>query len=457
MRKLKPNVKQYLIVSILYILLIVWLQCYWWLLGLIVIFDSYFTKKVNWTFWKRRDGKNSIFIEWLDAIIFAVVIVSVINIVLFQNYKIPTPSMEKTMLVGDHLLVSKVAYGPRLPNTPIAMPFMQNLIPGTKIKSWSNLIVRPYKRAKGLTKLKRNDPFVFNFPAGDTVLLENSATSYYEIVRQTARELSQVDVQGRTPSQLTNLARERVHDNGTVIYRPVDRRDNYVKRCVAVAGDEIEIRKGVLYINGEAEPNNSTRQYAHLLVTNGTAINPRIFEELGISKSEQVMRGTSAYYLNITDEVAATLAELGNVVQVQKIIAKPGVFSSYIFPYDEQRAWNEDNFGPLWIPEKGATVQLDIDNICLYERIIDVFEENDLQIKDNKIFINGEESDSYTFKMNYYWAMGDNRHNSADSRYWGFVPEDHVVGKPKIVWLSVNSEQSGLSRVRFNRFLKRIK
>lgn len=455
------GMKKYLsfaIVALLYILIVIWLKCYWWLLGLIVVFDLYVTKKVNWTFWKKRNGENSSFIEWLDALIFAVIVVSLINIVLFQNYRIPTPSMEKSLLVGDHLAVSKVAYGPRLPNTPLALPFMANLIPGTTIKSWSNLIIRPYKRAAGFGKLKNDQPFVFNFPEGDTVVMEELATSYYEIVRRTARSMQEMDGNTQRPVEYyMEAARENVINNNTIVYRPVDRRDNYVKRCVGTPGDTIEIKFGVLYCNGSKVEEKSQQQITYVVITNGTSINPKIFERLNISRSDQRMISSSAYQLFLTEENANALAKLPNVIGVQKTPLSPEIIDPMIFPHSPLYNWNVDNFGPLWIPSKGSTVRIDSSNICLYERIIDVYEDNDLKIDGNTIFINGVMADTYTFKMDYYWAMGDSRHNSADSRFWGFVPEDHVVGKPTFIWLSLDEEASGFKKIRFNRFFMKIK
>lgn len=224
---------RFTIAAVLYLLLVIWIGNYWLLLGLPVIYDIYVSKKVNWSFWKRRDRKNSAFIEWLDAIIFAVIAVTLINIFLFQNYRIPTPSMEKSLLVGDHLFVSKLAYGPRMPNTPIAFPFTQHTMPLTKGKSWSDIIYWPYKRLLGVGHVKHNDPIVFNFPAGDTVVVEDQTTSYYEIVRRTARELQARDnfsnPQPRPVSQYMPMARKEIWDKYEVIYRPADRRDNYVK------------------------------------------------------------------------------------------------------------------------------------------------------------------------------------------------------------------------------------
>jgi len=270
----KKNIR-FAVVAFLYILVVIWIGNYLFLIGLAVIYDLYISEKVNWTFWKKRHAKNSAFIEWIDALIFAVIAVSLINIFLFQNYRIPTPSMEKSLLVGDHLFVSKLAYGPRMPNTPIAFPFTQHTMPLTGGKSWSNLILWPYKRLAGAGKVKNNDPIVFNFPAGDTVVVEEQATSYYEIVRRRARELKEMDAgSSKHDNYFLQQARKEVRDKYTVIYRPVDRRDNYVKRCIGIPGDTVTIKKGVLFVNGKIVPDNGTQQTTYSVTTNGTTINP---------------------------------------------------------------------------------------------------------------------------------------------------------------------------------------
>jgi signal peptidase I len=440
--------------AILYMLLVIWIGNYWLLLGLPIIFDIYVSEKVNWTFWKKRYGKNNTFVEWLDALIFAVIAVTLINIFLFQNYRIPTPSMEKSLLVGDHLFVSKLAYGPRMPNTPLAFPFTQHTMPLTKGKSWSDAVHWPYKRLNGTGKVRNNDPIVFNFPAGDTVVIEEQTTSYYEIMRRRARELQErdrFDGTNRSEEWYLEVARNEIWERNTVIFRPVDRRDNYVKRCIGIPGDTVTIKSGDVYVNGKLVPDNGTQQMNYVVSTNGTTINPKAFERLGIARTDQNMISGSAYYVPLTKSNAQAISKFSNVTEVSPVTERAGVYASHIFPHNPIYKWNDDNFGPIWIPKKGVTITLDTINLPLYERIIDVYEENDLKVDGGIIYINGQPAGSYTFRMDYYWMMGDNRHNSADSRYWGFVPEDHIVGKPKFIWLSIDKEATGLKKIRWNR------
>jgi len=454
----KKNIR-FAIAAILYILVVIWIGNYWLLIGLAVVYDLYITEKVNWTFWKKRHSKNSAFVEWLDALIFAVVAVSLINIFLFQNYRIPTPSMEKSLLVGDHLFVSKLAYGPRMPNTPIAFPFTQHTMPLTKGKSWSDLILWPYKRLAGGGKVKNNDPIVFNFPAGDTVVVEEQTTSYYEIVRRRAVELKDMDrgsVQ-RPEAYYLSIARKEIREKYTVIYRPVDRRDNYVKRCIGLPGDTVTILKGILYVNGKIVPDNNTQQSTYIIKTNGTTINPMAFKRLNVNKSDQSMMSGTQYLLPLTKGNVEVISTFTNVSAVIPVFQSKGDYAPHIFPYKTAYGWNEDNYGPIWMPVKGSTVSLDTTNLCLYERIIEVYENNKLRVDGSTIFINDAPATSYTFKMSYYWMMGDNRHNSADSRYWGFVPDDHIVGKPKFIWLSLDKEEKGLKSIRWSRMFTKAR
>ncbi len=452
---------RFAIAAVLYTLVVVWIGNYWLLAGLVIIYDIYISEKVNWAFWKRRDGNNNALIEWLDALIFAVIAVTLINIFLFQNYRIPTGSMEKSLLIGDHLFVSKIAYGPRMPNTPVAFPFTQHTMPLTKGKSWSGIITWPYRRLVGFGKVRNNDAIVFNFPAGDTVAVEDQVTSYYEIVRSAARDLEYRDSfsgsKPASPGYYMAEARKQVKSRYTIIYRPVDRRDNYVKRCIGIPGDTILIKAGSVYVNGKLVPENNTQQTTYIVGTNGTSINPKAFERLRISKSDQSMLSGSSYILPLTRENSEAIAKFANVTEVAAYYDRQGEYDARVFPYKSSLRWNQDNFGPLWIPRKGTTVTIDTSNICLYERIIDVYEGNDLRIDGSAIYINGQPAGSYTFKMDYYWMMGDNRHNSADSRFWGFVPEDHVVGKPKFIWLSIDKEAEGLRKIRFERLFMKIR
>lgn len=452
---------KFAVAAIIYLLWVVWLGNWWFLIGLAVIFDIYVSKKVNWSFWKKREGENSTIIEWLDALIFAVIAVSLINIFLFQNYRIPTGSMEKSLRIGDHLFVSKVAYGPRTPNTPLAFPFTQHTIPIIKTRSWSNLIIRPYKRLAGFGEVKNNDVVVFNFPAGDTIVVGNSVTAYDEILRQKVYQLksydSYTDIVPGSDEEYMIKARQEVWQNSKVIFRPVDRRENYVKRCVGVPGDKLAVRGGALYVNDKLVEDNGTQQTFYWVSTTGTRINPKAFERMNISKSDQRMVSGNMYLLPLTIENAEKIAGFANVNDIRPDLRRNGEYGSHIFPHNPEYPWNEDFYGPIWIPQAGVTVELDSTNICFYERIIDAYEENDLDIIEGVIYINGEEADSYTFTMNYYWMMGDNRHDSADSRFWGFVPENHIVGKPKFIWLSVDKEAKGLKRIRFKRMFTRVK
>jgi signal peptidase I len=448
------------IAAIIYLLWVIWLGNYWFLLGLPIIFDIYISKKVNWSPWKKREGKNHWLIEWLDALIFAVVAVTIINTFLFQNYKIPTPSMEKSLLVGDHLYVSKVAYGPRIPITPLSIPFMQNMIPGTTKNSYSEMVKWPYKRLAGLGKIKRDDPVVFNFPAGDTVCLDMWEVSYEYIIREVAYQLKMTDQYSRqslkTDDEYFNMARQKVKKEHPIVVRPIDKRDNYIKRCVAIAGDTLQVIDGDLYVNGTKQKEIPGVQNKYYIKTDGRPINPKKLKQLGIYETD-ISREGGMMTIIMTNEMVNELKKNKIVDTIIKETYSKNYTNIQVFPNDERYPWNIDQFGPLYVPKKGATVALNLDNLPIYKRIIGFYEGNDLQVKDSAIYINGQIATSYTFKMNYYWMMGDNRHNSLDSRYWGFVPEDHIVGKPVFVWLSLNKEKKFPTNIRLNRMFMRIK
>ncbi|MBN1952067.1 MAG: signal peptidase I [Bacteroidales bacterium] len=432
------------ITLILYVLWIIWLGNYWFLLGIPVIVDIYLTKKVNWTPWKKREGKNHWAIEWLDALIFAVVAVTLINIFLFQNYKIPTPSMEKSLLVGDHLYVSKVAYGPRLPNTPLSIPFMQHSIPGSNIPSYLNWLQWDYERLAGLGEVERNDPVVFNFPEGDTVILSNQAQSYYYQIRSLANGKKQNYAR----------ARKQIWNTEEIVVRPIDKRDNYIKRCVAIPGDSLQIINGIVYTNEQRQEVIPGLQYLYLVYAHSYQFNEKRLKDIGMSE-DVIAALKSRHAIPLTDEMKKML---GSSNQVDSIVPYTHMGEQYqLFPHDSRNNWSLDNYGPIYIPKKGVEIELTAESLPLYERIIGYYEGNKLEVKDSTIYINGKASTSYTFKMNYYWMMGDNRHNSLDSRYWGYVPEDHIVGKPKFIWLSLDPDKPFPMNIRFDRMFKGIK
>lgn len=444
------------VVGFLYILWVIWLGNYWFLLGLPVIFDIYITKKVNWTPWKKRNQKNSTVVEWIDALIFAVLAVTFINIFFFQNYKIPTGSMEKSLMIGDFLYVSKLKYGPKIPNTPIAFPFTQNTMPITGSKSYLDWPHWGYKRLKGFSEIKNDENVVFNFPEGDTVCLENSAASYYGIVRAAAAQLKQEDIRQNKPLRSDNdyysIGRLRVWQNYQIVSRPIDRRDNYIKRCVAIPGDTLKIVAGQLFINGKPQKKHKGIQSYYSVTTDGY-ITKGTLDELDIYYGEGAQdfleTGNGQYLINLTEENAEKLRRFTIVKSVEKIINFDQ--QADIFPHHPKYPWKQDDFGPLWIPKAGVTVPLNMENLCLYDRIINAYEGNKLDVKDSVIYINDKPANSYTFKMNYYWMMGDNRHGSSDSRYWGFVPEDHIVGAPKFIWLSLHPYKSFPANIRWSR------
>lgn len=471
----------------IYLIFLLWLKSW---LGLIVvpfIFDIYITKLVPWSFWKTSKNKTvRSVMSWVDAIVFALVAVYFVNTFFFQNYQIPSSSLEKSLLVGDFLFVSKISYGPRIPNTPLSMPLAQHTLPIFECKSYIEYPQWSYRRAPGFSKVQRGDIVVFNFPAGDTVALKKQDTDFYTLAYDMGkRSFSNLNLDSLNKEQqravyehLYSEGRKVVLDNpaefGNIVVRPIDRRENYVKRCVGLPGDNLKIVDGQVYVNNVKSKNPENLQFNYYVQTTGAYIPDDLFQELGISHDDQILfsneyssylaqegftskdsqgRLNPVYHLPLTK--AAYQALLGNKALISKIKMESEENSGQLYPLNLNTKWNRNNYGPIWIPKKGATIQLTADNLAIYERPIRAYEGNTLEIKGGKIFINGKQTNSYTFKMDYYWMMGDNRHNSADSRYWGFVPEDHVVGKPIVVWLSLDKDKGWFSgKIRWNRFFK---
>ena len=444
---LKNKWFKFAIVAVVYTLwFVVWTKNLWLLLGLPIIFDLYITKFIprllRWEQHEERKRKNKTYKEifsWLDAIVFALVFAWLINIYIFQMYTIPTSSMEKTLLVGDYLCVSKSTYGPRMPQTPLSLPLMHHTTPwGTK--SYSEAIKLPYKRLGGKRSVERGDIVVFNFPAGDTVILERQNETYYDIVRQFTSAYG--EKKGRAEMN------RRYH----ITSRPVDKREHYVKRCVAVAGDTLEVRGSVLWVNGEEQNYIDNQQYVYFVQTSAP-LSKKAFERLGVSPDEvHYSASTGVYTMPLTKAAVALLEGMSNVESITQNVSTEPYLA--VFPNNPNYQWTEDNFGPLWVPQKGATVALTTENLPLYERIIKNYEGHDLRVDGDKVYIDGAESESYTFAMDYYFMMGDNRHMSADSRFWGFVPEDHVVGTPSFVWLSLDKYKPFPSNIRWDRMFK---
>ncbi len=381
--------------------------------------------------------------EWADAIIFAVIAATFVRTFFVEAYKIPTSSMESTMLIGDHLFVSKFHYGARFPITPIAFPLAHHTMPLIGGKSYWDGLQLPYFRFPGLTKIHRNDIVVFNFPEGDTVVKAQQNQSYYTLKR------------------LGNNYRK-----DELVYRPVDKKENYVKRCVALPGDELEIKAGQLYINGEKAWNPPQMQYSYQVVVKHQLsqdflrkhhIDPSNLELLSPPHS---LNGFM-YKIHMTAELAGKIKSYDFVERVDRVVGEQNPVYRYaiLFPNSyHEFPWDLDNYGPLQVPYKGQTVELTPHNLYIYKRAIEVYEHNDLEIKDGKLFINRKETTQYTFKYDYYFMMGDNRHNSQDSRFWGFVPEDHIVGKAWFVWFSWDAQAKGFfNKIRWNRFFKFVK
>lgn len=460
----KIEKKQYIkfaIAAVLYGLFILWMQNGWLALGYILLADIYLTKYIPWGAWKKTNNPTlkSIY-DWIDDIIFALVAVYFINLFIFQNYQIPSSSLEKSLLVGDYLFVSKVSYGPRVPNTPLSFPLVQNTLPILNCKSYLDWPSWGYKRVAGLGQIQRNDIVVFNFPAGDTVATLQQNPDYYTLVQMYGREAVRMNKQSF----------------GDIIYRPVDKRENYVKRCVGLPGDSLSIRNNQVYINGKAAQNPKNMQLNYFVETE-TPLTETMFRNWGVSRDDYMPYGQPC---TVTDPetlsflgfqpnangtynlvyrfpmTEAMVAQVKKLPSVKKVIVEPEIIGGTMYyPVDYDNGWTRDNYGPIWIPKRGATIELTPENLALYRRCIKNYEHNELEEKDGVVYINGEKATTYTFQYDYYWMMGDNRHNSADSRSWGFVPEDHIVGKPIMIWLSLDKDRSLFDGgIRWNRLFR---
>ncbi len=463
---MKKQWTKFAIVTVLYLIFLIWLESWLGLIVLPFIYDAYISKKINWHWWKDAEKPVQFIMSWVDAIVFALVAVYFINLFFFQNYVIPSSSLEKSLLTGDYLFVSKMSYGPRIPQTPLTMPLTQHTLPVIGSKSYIEWPQWDYRRAKGFGKVELNDIVVFNYPAGDTICTSPAyqARDFYMLCYEMGYQLT-----GRPDTPLDSMSAEQrlayydkvyragrhaIETNGVefgeIDTRPVDRRENYVKRCVGLPGQTLEIKDHIVYLDGKANKEPDNVQYLYYVKLR-QHIPDALMEELGITM-EDLQGLNTTKCMPLTAKAAAALAARTDIaLRVEMVPARTS--SEMVYPLNSNYGWNCDNYGPVWIPAKGESIDLTLDNIAIYERPIRTYEGNDLQIRDGKIFINGSEATSYTFKMDYYWMMGDNRHNSLDSRYWGFVPEDHIVGKPIMIWWSSDPDGRG---VRWSRIFKMV-
>jgi signal peptidase I len=422
MKKLKEllgksfKVVAFIFFTILWSLFVYLIEGEWLYFFPLIIGDIIFWETISWQFWKRRKKEKkpkSGVRSWFDAILFAVIAATILRTFLIEAYTIPTSSMEKSLLIGDFLFVSKVSYGPRVPNTPIAFPLVHHTLPFTKnTPAFSDIIQLDYHRMKGFGQIERNDCVVFNYPADDLEFPE----------------------------------------------RPVDKKENYIKRCVGIPGDVLELKNTDLYVNGKAQEitDKMKNQFKYFVKTTGNGFSQRTLSKYDVYEGGALPR-QGEYELILSDENYDSFSKFTYIQKIEKIIEPIGIKKDdRVYPKSDAFNWNVDNFGPIKVPAKGVSVDLNIENIALYKRIIEVYEQNSLEIKQDGIYVNGEKETSYTFQMNYYWMMGDNRQNSLDSRYWGFVPEDHIVGKALFIWMSWDKNATGINKIRWDRLFNAV-
>jgi len=465
-KKQKTNPKKqwlkFIVVLALYLLFLYWVKSWWGLLVVPFIYDVYITKKIKWQWWKEEEGPVKWVMSWVDALVFALVAVYFINLFFFQNYVIPSSSLEKSLLTGDYLFVSKVSYGPRIPETPLTMPLTQHTLPVFECKSYIDWPHWDYRRVKGFGKVELNDIVVFNFPAGDTLCSapKYQAYDFYQMCYGIGYQLypQRPDPDALSPEQRLKYfetvyatGRAQIAANfpeyGNIITRPADRRENYVKRCVGLPGQTLQIKDRIIYLDGKANKEPDNVQYTYYVKLK-QGLPDELMQELGISM-EDLMSLNQLGYMPLTKHAVEVLSARKDLVT--SITLNTDASDNDIYPLNGNKHWTRDNYGPIWIPKKGEKLKLTLDNLPIYERPIRAYEGNQLEVRNGKIFINGKETSEYTFKMDYYWMQGDNRHNSADSRYWGFVPEDHIVGKPIFIWWSSDPDRRGLNGIRWSR------
>ena len=447
-----------------YLLFLYWVESWWGLLVVPFIYDVYITKRINWQWWKDSEGPVRWVMSWVDALVFALVAVYFINLFFFQNYVIPSSSLEKSLLTGDYLFVSKASYGPRIPETPLTMPLTQHTLPLFECKSYIEWPHWDYRRVKGLGKVQLNDIVVFNYPAGDTICSDPryQAYDFYQMCYSIGYQMypQRPNPDSLTQEQLTKYfetiyqaGRQAIVQNqqeyGIIDTRPTDRRENYVKRCVGLPGQTLQIKDRIIYIDGKANKEPDNVQYTYHVKLK-QRLDDDTMKDLGITMEDLTSLNTSGY-MPLTSRAAKEL-KARDIAESVELNTDCSDLDTY--PLNGNMHWTRDNYGPIWIPAKGKSIDLTLKNLPVYERCIRTYEGNKLEVKDGTIYINDKAATKYTFKLDYYWMQGDNRHNSLDSRYWGFVPEDHIVGKPIFIWWSSDPDRGGFGGIRWNRLFR---
>lgn len=442
---------------------LIWTGWWWGIFFIPFIADMYLTQFIPWTWWKYTDNKLvKGIMGWVDPIVYACVLVYFLFDYVGQNYQIPSSSLEKSLLVGDYLWVNKMAYGPRVPITPVHFPLVHNTLPFFNCRSYTDTPSNSYRRLKGFRNIERNDIVVFNYPCGDTTFTRVQNPDYYTLCALHGKDF--------VMAQQAEL--------GEMVWRPIDRRENYVKRCLGLPGEKLQIKNNVVFINGKPLEEPENVQYNYFVQTKGGEINDEQWERIGISVDDRNLLDINAsvpaeqltsfglivgddgkvnpvYQVPLTYAAAKAFRQEPNIATVVKV---PTYEEINVFPIQHDYGWNRSNLGEIWIPKKGESIALDANNYYVYERAIRTYEGNTLEIRNGQIFINGKQTNKYTFKMDYYWMMGDNRDNSLDSRYWGFVPEDHVVGTPFVILISFDKDKSMFNGgIRWSRMFKSAK
>ncbi len=449
------------LVALLFFAWVAWMGDWWLSIFIFLLFDIYITGFIPFDWWKK--SKNKVvrtIMSWVDAIVYALILVYFVFNFIGQNYQIPSSSLEKTLLTGDYLWVNKMVYGPRVPMTPVHFPLVHNTLPIVNTKSYLESPSLEYRRLKGLRNVELGDIVVFNFPAGDTVPLNVQNPDYYTLVKMVGR----------------NTIKYNTDEFGEIVYRPVDRRENYVKRCVGLPGQKFQIKDGVIYIDGKAQKQPKDVQFNYILQAK-TPFTDAEWEDLGVAVEDRVIADLSnpdvrngifatgfdvnkyIYMPPLTSTMVEKIKNNSNIEKIVKLGDSALGRVEYLFPDVVSNGWTSYNYGGeegLVIPKKGMTIDLTEDNWHRYNRCIRNYEHNyDAYLKDGKVYIGGKPTDKYTFKMDYYFMMGDNRDNSLDSRFWGFVPEDHIIGTPMFILISFDKDKNLFNGgIRWNRIFK---